>query len=105
MLFISSVVIQELLFLFRIGKFTPNAIYKTESAIIKAVNNLGIKTVYFNENHLLEYEKLQIAPNHKDMNDHLIISQAISDKIPLISSDHEFKDYEKQKLKFVFNKR
>jgi len=52
-----------------------------------------------------QYLSLQIDENHKDMNDHLIISQAISDKIPLISSDNKFPFYETQNLKFVFNKR
>lgn len=104
-LLVSSVVVEELLFLFRVGKFTPKTIYKTEQAITRAIKDLGIETVYFNENHFSEYEKLEIPENHKDMNDHLIISQAISDKIPLISSDSKFPFYEKQKLKFVFNKR
>ena len=103
--YVSSIVVSELLFLFRIGKFMPNSPYKTEKTIINAIKELGIKTVYFNEHHFSEYEKLEIAENHKDMNDHLIISQAISDKIYLISSDSKFPFYEKQKLKFVFNKR
>ena len=101
----SSIVIAELLFLFRIGKFGLKSIYKAEQTITDAIKQLGIETVYFNENHFSEYEKLQIPESHKDMNDHLIISQAISDKIPLISSDSKFPFYEKQNLKFVFNKR
>ena len=104
-LLVSSVVVEELLFLFRIGKFTPKSTYKTERTITNAIKDLGIETVYFNEKHFSEYEKLEIPENHKDMNDHLIISQAISDKIPLISSDSKFPFYEKQKLKFIFNKR
>jgi len=32
-------------------------------------------------------------------------SQAISDKIPIISSDHKFKEYVSQGLEFIFNKR
>jgi PIN domain nuclease of toxin-antitoxin system len=36
---------------------------------------------------------------------HVIIAQAISDKIPLISSDQKFKLYTSQGLDFVFNKR
>jgi PIN domain nuclease of toxin-antitoxin system len=39
------------------------------------------------------------------MNDHAIISQAISDKIALISSDGAFENYTAQGLNFVFNKR
>ena len=103
--YVSSIVVAELLFLFRIGKFNPSSTYKTERAITDAIKQLGVKTVYFNENHFSEYEKLQIPESHKDMNDHLIISQAISDKISLISSDSKFPFYEKQNLKFIFNKR
>jgi PIN domain nuclease of toxin-antitoxin system len=36
---------------------------------------------------------------------HAIIAQAISGKIPLISSDHKFKNYVSQGLNFVYNKR
>jgi PIN domain nuclease of toxin-antitoxin system len=99
------VVVQELLLLFRIGKFTPKSQYKSEQSIISAIVDLGIKTVFVNENHFTQYSMLTIFSDHKDMNDHLIISQAISDKIPLISSDRKFKLYEKQGLQFVFNKR
>jgi len=35
----------------------------------------------------------------------MIIAQAISDKMPVISSDRKFKLYEKQGLQLVFNKR
>jgi PIN domain nuclease of toxin-antitoxin system len=104
-LFVSSVVVQEMVLLFRIGKLDTKSPYKTEQSIINAIDNLGIKTVLFNEKHLSEYLQLSISNNHKDMNDHAIISQAISDKIPLISSDREFEHYISQGLKFIFNKR
>jgi PIN domain nuclease of toxin-antitoxin system len=104
-LLVSSVVVGELLFLFRIGKFIPKSPYKNEQSILTAIADLGIKTVFFNENHFAEYTKLTVRDDHKDMNDHLIISQAISDKITLISSDNQFPHYENQRLKFVFNKR
>ena len=38
-------------------------------------------------------------------NDRLIIAQAISDKIALVSSDRKFYMYEKYGLEFVFNRR
>ncbi|GAB6012152.1 type II toxin-antitoxin system VapC family toxin [Viscerimonas tarda] len=55
--------------------------------------------------HLTEYARLSPAYGHKDPNDHIIIAQAISDKIPLISSDTKFKHYTSQGLNFIFNKR
>jgi len=104
-LLVSSIVMQELFLLFRIGKLSGKTSYKNESDYISALKNLNIKIVFFNEHHFSEYSKLQIADSHKDMNDHLIISQAMSDKIPLISSDGKFKEYIPQGLDFVFNKR
>jgi PIN domain nuclease of toxin-antitoxin system len=104
-LYVSSVAVSELLLLFRLGKLNSKSPYKNEHTIVNAIKNLGIETVYFNENHFLQYENLQIAENHKDMNDHLIISQAISDKIALVSSDFKFSSYKNQKLDFIFNKR
>jgi len=103
--YVSSVVIAELLFLFRIKKVKFKAQYKTENDIFIKMKDLDIRIVNFSQENLATYFSLQIEPNHKDMNDHLIISQAISDKIPLISSDSKFPFYEKQNLKFVFNKR
>ena len=104
-LFVSSVVIQELVFLFRIGKLHYKYTYKSEKELIKKIEELNIQTVYFSKENNSTYCNLQIAANHKDMNDHLIISQAISDKIPLISSDNKFKEYIEQGLNFIYNRR
>ena len=104
-LYVSSVTVQELILLFRIGKLNSKHTYKNEKDLIEKIEELNIQTVYFTKENNLTYLNLQIAEKHKDLNDHLILSQAISDKIPLISSDKEFFNYEKQGLKFIFNKR
>ncbi|HBK30001.1 MAG TPA: hypothetical protein DDZ78_00040 [Porphyromonadaceae bacterium] len=64
-----------------------------------------MEIVYFNACHFKAYKSLQIAEDHKDMNDHAIIAQAIADRIPLISSDHEFQNYTEQGLDFILNRR
>jgi len=102
--YVSSIVIMELLLLFRIGKLT-NKRYKSEDDLVNEIKMLGIEIVYFNEYHLSKYQKLTIVDEHKDMNDHAIIAQAIADKISLISSDSKFKLYALQGLNFIFNKR
>ncbi|MCL2728032.1 MAG: hypothetical protein FWD56_06590 [Bacteroidales bacterium] len=58
-----------------------------------------------NKHHLLQYAALETVAGHRDPNDHIIIAQAISDKIPIISSDRMFKQYIKQGLEFVYNRR
>jgi len=103
-LYVSSIVVQELLLLFRIGKFKPN-VFKSEKDLLSAIQMLNIKIIFFNQHHLDTYIALQIADGHKDMNDHAIIAQAISDKVHVISSDAKFKDYVNQGLKFVYNRR
>ena len=104
-LFVSSIAVQEMILLFRLGKLNYKYTYKKEKDLIKKIEELNIQTVFFSKENNSIYCDLQIAGNHKDMNDHLIISQAISDKIPLISSDNKFKEYTGQGLHFIYNRR
>ena len=105
-LYTSSIAAQELVLLFRIGKLnTLKKGCKTEKDILAEMKSAGVEIVYFNQHHFSTYASLRIVDGHKDMNDHAIIAQAISDKIPVISSDGKFNEYTKQGLKFVFNKR
>jgi PIN domain nuclease of toxin-antitoxin system len=102
--YVSSVAVKELILLYRIGKAVPKTI-KSEEDILNEIKKSGIEIIFFNEHHFSTYTKLSIVEGHKDMNDHAIIAQAISDKVALISSDHTFKKYTSQGLDFVFNKR
>lgn len=56
------------------------------------------------EEHFRTYAKL--LPNevedHKDPSDHLIISHAITNRIPLISRDRKFRFYENQGLDLIY---
>ena len=55
--------------------------------------------------YLQEYANLPLWKEHSDPNDRLIIAQAKSDKICLVSSDHKFRHYQQYGLEFLFNKR
>ena len=48
------------------------------------------------------YSKMNIY--HNDPSDHVIISQAIAMKMPLISDDKRFPDYKKEGLELIENK-
>lgn len=65
--------------------------------------SVGIKTI--TEKHLAQYASLPIIKDHRDPFDRFIISQAISDKATLISSDLKFRWYEKYGLDFIQNNR
>jgi PIN domain nuclease of toxin-antitoxin system len=105
--YVSSVVIRELLLLYKEGDFSSVKfnVYKDYKALFKAIEETCIEIKPITKQHLFSYAELVPATKHKDPNDHMIIAQAISDKIPLISSDHEFKKYILQGLHLVFNKR
>lgn len=55
--------------------------------------------------HIDTLAALPIYDDHRDPNDRMIIAQAISDKIPLVSSDRKFIRYERYGLDFIFNER
>ncbi|GHT51088.1 hypothetical protein AGMMS49982_07660 [Bacteroidia bacterium] len=103
-IYVSSVAVQELILLYRIGKM-GHLRFKSEADILERIKNLDVEIVFFNEYHFAKYAKLEIVEGHKDMNDHAIIAQAMTEKIALISSDKEFANYTAQGLNFVFNKR
>ena len=48
--------------------------------------------------------KLAIVEGHNDPSDRLIIAQALTEKIPLISSDTKFPKYKKFGLEFIYNR-
>jgi tRNA(fMet)-specific endonuclease VapC len=104
-LFVSIIAVNELLQLWRIGKVKSKK-FKIANDLIKSIETeLLIKIEPFSIQNLEVLSKLIVSENHNDPFDHAIISQAISDKITLISSDTKFKNYTSQKLNFVFNRR
>jgi PIN domain nuclease of toxin-antitoxin system len=73
--------------------------------LLYSIDISGIEIKPLNKYHLLTYAELKPVPNHKDPHDHIIIAQAISDQMPVISSDHKFNLYASQGLNLIFNKR
>ena len=102
--YVSTIAVQELIRVYKSGDIRDKD-YKTVVALLDAIEESGIEIVPVNKRHLLRYAGLEAVEGHKDPNDHILIAQAISDKIPIISSDHKFKEYKGQELSLVFNKR
>lgn len=104
LLYISSLTLVEITFLFKSNKIKTK--YKTTDDLLDSISNEYFLTVLHTKpEHLKTYSQLQIAENHKDQIDHFIISQAICEKMQLVSSDRKFKEYRPQNLDFVYNKR
>jgi len=78
---------------------------KSADDIIDIIDDMNIEIKYPKREHVRTLARLPLFPDHKDPADRVIIAQAITEKIPLISSDRKFHYYIKYGLDFVFNRR
>lgn len=104
----STVCMQELVHLVQIGKLGARKsrdVREVAKAVIKGIARQGIQVVPATVKHIETLANLPLFDDHRDPNDRLIISQAISDRIPLVSSDRKFSKYVRYGLEFVFNER
>ena len=99
-LFTSTVCVQELIHLCQTGKIKQSA-----DKVVSDLDNAGINIEQVTERHLKSFASLPLFDDHRDPNDRLIIAQAISDHVPLISSDRKFSRYCRYGLDFIYNER
>jgi len=103
-IYIPSKCVEELMYLQQSGKIKIKQ-WKYARDIISSIDELGYGIKHTGNEHLLTLAELPLFPDHKDQTDRIAIAQAITEKIPLISSDRKFHDYKRYGLNFVFNKR
>ena len=101
---ISSESIREIAALIKSGRIEVKG-WQTYYDIKHSLDSYGIEIRYVNESHLKTLFKLTPAPNHSDPTDLMIIAQAITEDLPLVSSDTKFPLYVAQGLNFVYNRR
>ena len=80
--------------------------WNTPQEMIDAVDRIyGIQILYLHKEHYETYARLQIneSQEHYDPSDHMIISHAICNGIPLISDDDKFPFYRNQGLDLIEN--
>ncbi|MBQ8655545.1 MAG: type II toxin-antitoxin system VapC family toxin [Prevotella sp.] len=81
--------------------------WKSPLELIRSIEDeYGFRVLYLHKEHYETYASLQIneAQDHNDPSDHLIISHAITNRMPLISADTRFPFYESQGLELIQNK-
>jgi len=100
-LYVSTVSLQEIIHLYKRGRIVTN--WRRAEEILPSVESANIEILPVKKEHLAVFASLSIPANHNDPNDQIIISQAIAGKYTLISSDHKFENYTKQRLDFIFN--
>ena len=96
--------IREIMALQRSGKVHSKT-WRSFADIKASLDENAITIRYVDESHLKTLYALCPAPNHTDPVDLMIIAQAITEDLPLISSDKKFPLYRKQGLTFIPNKR
>lgn len=104
----SSTCVHELVHLIQIGKVRKPGckdIRRAANAALQKLDEIGVSMVPVTMNHIRTLIDLPLYDDHRDPNDRLIVAQAISDRIPLVSSDGKFTRYERYGLDFIQNRR
>jgi PIN domain nuclease of toxin-antitoxin system len=102
-IYISSESIKEIILLLRAKKIKV-AEWKTAKDIFAAIDELGFTVDYIKKEHILTLDKIEPISGHKDPFDHIIMAHAMTNKIPLISSDTYMPHYISQGLNFIWNR-
>jgi len=103
-IYVSSESVKEFIQLVQTGRVVPKSSFRSLDVFDLIENEFGLNVKYVTKEHLRTLSKLETVEGHNDPNDRLIISQAITEKIPLISSDTKFPQYKKFGLNFIPNR-
>ena len=105
--YLSAESVKELIVGFNNGGIVSHA-WKTAKEMVDAIREVFfIEILPVGAEQMETYSRLVInhQEKHYDPSDHVIISHAITNGIPLISSDRKFQFYRKQGLELIYNKR
>ena len=102
--YISQETVREIILKYKNKNIWANIWSSAEDIIDSIQNEYPFTILPVQEEHLRMYARLIVneAENHKDPSDHLIISHAITNKMPLISRDRKFKFYINQGLELIY---
>lgn len=97
--------VKELIVAYRHRGITDK-IWKTEDDLLDAIENqcyVEVLPVTMDVMRTYAHLRLNVRDGHKDPSDHIIISQAMTLGMPLVSSDHKFLFYKNQGLDLIYN--
>lgn len=106
-LYMSAETAREIIIAYKNKGFTTKH-WKTCAALLLSLEkDLEIRILPLDKNIMQTYSTLTLneLQGHKDPSDHVIISHALTLKMPLISSDTRFPFYRKQGLDLIFNEK
>lgn len=104
---ISAESVRELIVAYR-NKGLCSRRWKTASQMVDAIEKeFYISILPLKKEHMETFSRIEVNEVlcHKDPSDQIIIAHAITERLPLISSDTRFTFYRKQGLDLIFNKK
>jgi PIN domain nuclease of toxin-antitoxin system len=104
-IYVSSESVKEVFMLLEHRKINVPAWKRPQHFFDTIENEWGFAVSYVKKEHLLTFAGLEAVKDHNDPFDRMIIAQAITEKMPLISSDAKMQHYREQKLDFIFNEK
>lgn len=106
-LYISIESVKELIVAYRNKGLCSNRWKSPQEMVYAIEHEFYLKILPLKPEHMRTYAGMYIneAQGHKDPSDHVIIAQAITEHISLISSDTRFDFYRGQGLDLIFNKK
>ena len=102
-IYVSSESVKEYVHLVQAGKVVSKKDYRLLEVFDLIENTFGFEVKYVTKEHLRTLAQLDTVNGHNDPSDRLIIAQALTEKMPVISSDTKFPKYRKQGLNLIFN--
>lgn len=105
--YMSAESIKELIVAFR-NKKLLNEKWATPLDMVRSITEDYYITILPVDNEVMKtYASLELnhSEDHKDPSDHIIISHALTFRMPLISSDHKFLYYKRQGLDLIYNEK
>lgn len=104
--YLSAESVKEMVVAYRKKGFNSKR-WKTARQMVEEIEDFGVNILPIRREHLLTLSSLVIneAQEHNDPSDHIIISQAITEHLTLVSADKKFPFYQSQGLELVMNKR
>jgi len=103
-IYVSSESIKEFIHLVQESRITLKKEFRTLDVFYLIENTLGFNVKFVAKEHLRTFTTLNLVEGHTDPSDRLIIAQAITEKMPLISSDKKFPKYRKMGLELIVSR-
>jgi len=103
LIYVSSESLKEYIHLTRAGKVIPQKEFRALEVFDLIENTFGFQVKYVTKEHLRRFATLDVIEGHNDPSDRLIIAQALTENMPVMSSDTKFPKYRKMGLELIVN--